>query len=244
VANAGPRTSRTSTVPVISFQFVGAGRVLLHAVDSTWLWRRGVGEAYFARYWVQTIRYLARGKIRGGRGALLTTDRREYRRGEEVLLRARFFDPQLAPAGDAAVVAVEATGRPRRQVTLRRNATAAGVFDGTLTDLAEGSYQLLLTDPLLPGAPPTARFVVVAPPGEFARPEMDRAALTSAAAATRGVFYTFTEAHRLWDELPAGRRVPIENLPPIAIWNRWWLLSLFVACLSLEWILRKRKGML
>ena len=38
----------------------------------------------FARYWVQTIRFLARGKLTSGRGAQLTTDRREYRRGEAV----------------------------------------------------------------------------------------------------------------------------------------------------------------
>ena len=46
------------------------------------------------------------------------------------------------------------------------------------------------------------------------------------------------------DELPRGRRVPIENLPPFEIWNRWWLLAPFLACITAEWILRKRKGML
>ena len=73
---------------------------------------------------------------------------------------------------------------------------------------------------------------------------MDRAALTAAAETTHGKFYTIADADRLLDELPTGRRVPIENLPPIPIWNRWWLLSLFLACITTEWVLRKRKGML
>jgi hypothetical protein len=73
---------------------------------------------------------------------------------------------------------------------------------------------------------------------------MDRRTLAAAAEATGGRFYTIADADRLLSELPAGRRVPIENLPPIPLWNRWWLLALFLACLTSEWILRKRKGML
>jgi hypothetical protein len=226
------------------FQYVGAGRVLLHAIDSTWLWRRDLGDAFFARYWVQTIRFLARGKLSGGRGAQLASDRREYRRGEQVRLRARFFDPRLAPSADEATVSIESPGRPRQQLALRRNAGAAGVFEGTLAELPEGRYQALLTDPQLPGDPPEARFAVVAPPGELSRPEMDRAALSAAAEATRGRFYTFADADKMLAELPAGRPVPIENLPPLEIWNRWWMISLFLVCLIGEWILRKRKGML
>ena len=59
---------------------------------------------------------------------------------------------------------------------------------------------------------------------------------------THGKFYTFADADRLLADLPAGRRVPIENLPPIPIWNRWWLLAAFLSCITTEWILRKRKG--
>jgi hypothetical protein len=233
-----------SNLPLICFQYFGAGRVLLHAVDSTWLWRRGQGDAYFARYWVQTIRYLARGKLSGGRGAQLTTDRREYRRGETVQLRARFLDPRATPPADAVTVSIESPGRARQQLVLRRNPAASGVFEGTLADLPEGNYQAILADPAAAGNPPEARFAVLAPPGELARPQMDRAALTAAAEATHGKFYTLTDADRLLAELPAGRRVPVENLPPITIWNRWWLLSAFLLCITAEWILRKRAGML
>ena len=73
-----------SALPVICFQYFGAGRVLFHAIDSTWRWRIGVGDVFFARYWVQTIRYLARGKLTSGRGVELAADRREFRRGEPV----------------------------------------------------------------------------------------------------------------------------------------------------------------
>lgn len=231
-------------IPVICFQYVGAGRVLFHAIDSTWRWRAGAGDTFFARYWVQTTRFLARGKLSGGRGAQLVTDRREYRYGEAVELRARFLDPRLAPGGDEVTVLLEAAGQARRRETLRRNPAAEGVFTGSVTDLANGQYEALLAEPQLPGTPPAARFTVVAPPGELARPIMDAAALSAAADATHGKFYTVADADRLLAELPAGRRVPIENLPPISIWNRWWLLTAFLIFLTTEWILRKHKGML
>ncbi len=230
--------------PVICFQYVGAGRVLFHAVDATWRWRLGAGDAYFARYWVQTIRFLARGKLASGRGAQLTADRREYRRGEPVELRVRFLDARLAPNGDEVAVLIKAAGQTRRRAALRRNPAAAGVFEGSVADLPEGRYEVILAEPQLPGAPPTTRFLVVAPPGEMARIEMDADALAHAAEATHGKFYTIADADRLLAELPAGRRVPVENLPPVSIWNRWWLLATFLAAITAEWVLRKRKGML
>lgn len=233
-----------SAIPIISFQYFGAGRVLFLAVDATWRWRIGAGDAYFARFWVQTIRFLARGKLNQGRGAELATDRREYRRGEVVQLRVRFLDPRLAPSGDEVVVVLDSPGHDRRRATLRRNAAAEGVFETSLTDLTDGQYEVLLAEPQLPGTPPSTRFSVVAPPGEFARPEMYSATLAAAAEATHGKFFTIADADRLLADLPAGRRVPIENLPSIPIWNRWWLLLAFLSCLTTEWILRKRKGMM
>jgi von Willebrand factor type A domain len=230
--------------PVICFQYFGAGRVLFHAIDSTWRWRTGGGEPFFARYWVQTIRFLAHGKLGKGRGVELTTDRREYRRGEVAQLRARFLDSQLAPSGEEVVVLVNAAGHARKRVTLRRNAGVAGVYEGPLADLIDGRYEVVMVEPQLSGNPAAVRFSVVPPPGEFARTEMDAAALSAAAETTRGKFYTIADADKLLADLPAGRRVPIRNLPPIPIWNRWWLLSAFLSCITAEWILRKRKGML
>jgi hypothetical protein len=233
-----------SAIPLITFQYAGAGRVLFHAIDSTWRWRLGAGDLYFGRYWLQTIRFLARGKLTSGEGLELTADRREYVQGEPVTLRARFLDTSLAPPTDELTVLISADGQQRERKTLRRTLAADGVFEGTFTDLKTGRYEALIVDVKLPGTPPATRFSVVTPPGEMARTEMDSAALSSAAETTRGKFYTVANADRLLADLPAGRRVPIENLPAKPVWNQWWLVALFLACITSEWIMRKRKGML
>lgn len=237
-------TSRGRHLPIIVGQFVGAGKVWFHATDSTWRWRIGVGDVYFARYWVQTIRYLARGKLTRGGGAELTTDRREYQRGEPVAVRLRFRDEGLAPADDEVSVFVETPGEARRRMVLRRNATIRGLFEGSLANLANGQYELFVAESQLSGTVPSTRITVLAPAGEMASTSMDRAALVAAAETTRGKFYTIAAASRLVDELPRGRRVPIESLAPLEIWNRWWVLGPFLLVLVGEWVLRRRKGML
>jgi hypothetical protein len=233
-----------SAIPVICFQYVGAGRVLFHAIDSTWRWRLGADDVYFARYWVQWIRFLARGKLASGRGVQLASDRREYMLGDAVELRARFLDGRLAPAGNEVTLAVESPGKTRRRVTLYRIPSVEGMFTGTFSDFAPGEYEMTLVDPQVPGEPPDLSVKVAEPPGELARPMMDAAALIAAAESTRGEFYTLAGADRLAGDLPAGRRMPLENLPPIPLWNRWWLLAAFLVCITTEWLLRKRKGML
>ena len=92
-------------LPAICLQFVGAGKVVFHAIDETWRWsRHRDGEQFYARYWGQTIRYLSRSKLLGGnRAAELATDRESYQRGETVRLRVRFLDDRLAPAQDDGV---------------------------------------------------------------------------------------------------------------------------------------------
>jgi hypothetical protein len=231
-------------LPAICFQYVGPGRVWFQAIDSTWRWRLGAGDVHFARFWVQTIRFLARGKLTGGKGVQLVADRREYRHGETVELRARFLDPRLVPATNFVTVLLETAGQPRRRVRLRRNPGVTGVFEGSIADLAEGRYEVVMAEPQLPGSPPATRLNVVAPPGELARLDMDSAALAAAAETSRGRFYTMQDADRLLLELPVGRRVPLESLPSIPLWNRWWLLAAFLACITSEWILRRLKGML
>ena len=239
--------SSGENLPVICMQFFGAGKVIFHATDESYRWsRHESGEHYHARYWIQTIRYLSRSKLLdGSRLAELTSDREEYRRGESVRLRVRFFDDRLAPEHDDGVtVVMEREGSKRRQITLRRDSVSRGVFDGTASNLADGHYRVWVATPTLEGRPPSRRFAVVAPPGEQARLEMDADDLRLAAKTSQGRFYTIETARKLLKDLPRGRQVRIESLPPTPIWNLPIWAALFVVLIATEWLLRKKVGLL
>lgn len=228
--------------PLIVSQYFGAGQVVLHAMDSTYRWRRRTGDVYFARYWVQTIRALARGRLAAGDRQQLTVDRRRYEPGEPVRLRLRSLQ---AGAAEQAVSAIleEASGAQRR-VELAPSADARGVFEATLDRLPIGRYRVLLSEGVGPGGPASAEFEVVAPPGEMAQLAMAAAEMRAAAERSRGVYFPFAERSALAKALPPPRAASLESLPPIELWNRWWMLAAVCGCLTAEWILRKRRAML
>lgn len=242
--------TRTNTngqnLPVIALQFVGAGKVVFHATDETWRWRFRAGDVYLARYWIQTIRYLSRSKLLGGNRQIeIDADPPSARRDEAVRLRVRFLDDRAAPAEDDGVtIMLEREEGQRKPLTLRRNAAARGVFEGSISNLAEGKYRAWLAAPSVEGKPPATQFTVVEPPGEKNRLETDIADMRAVAEKTQGRYYTFATAVKLVDDLPEGRQVRIESMPPEAVWNYPLLAGAFVVLLVTEWLLRKYVGLL
>jgi hypothetical protein len=239
-ARTGPRGE---DLPIVLMQFVGSGKVVFHATDETYRWSRWPGdERSYARYWLQLIRYLSRAKLSRDDRVEMTTDRQEYQQGETVRLRVRFLDERQAPVEDDGVTTiVEHVGGRKYPVTLQRNAMRRGLFEGTISDLPEGHYRAWLATANEQTA--NRHFRIAAPPGEQARVEMDAGDLKRAAEISQGRFYTLSNFSRLPAELPRGRRVVIESLPPRPIWNSPFVAGLFVLLITTEWILRKRAGM-
>jgi uncharacterized membrane protein len=240
------RTGRDGKhLPLIVMQYVGAGKVLFHATDETWRWRRRVGDVLFARYWIQTIRYLSRSKLADGdRSARLSTDRREYRVGDPVRMQVRFADERVAPADDNGVsVVLEHQGHKTERIQLHRVEAGRGVFEAQLNPLPVGGYHAWIAAPTLEGRAPATDFTVAPPQGELARVQMDTAEMREAADMSLGRFFTLPEAGGLIESLPDGRQVPIESLPPIPLWNKWPVVLLFLVLIIGEWILRKRGGL-
>lgn len=240
-----PRTAGEKAMPVVTLAFVGAGKVVFHATDETHRWRFRHGDKYFARYWVQLIRYLSRSSLLGSdRTMELTSDRDEYRRGDNVKLRVRYFDDREAPtADDGVTVQLDREGSERRTITLRRDAVSRGLFEASISQLPEGKYRWSIATPEPNGTPIIEEFEITSPPGELANVRMDAAALADAAKTSQGKYYTFATAKNLARDLPAGRQVRIESLPPQPLWNLPIVALTIVSLLTAEWIVRKRWGL-
>ena len=241
------RTDSTGNpYPVVWMQFSGAGKVIFHATDETYRWSRFQGDdSYYSRYWLQTLRYLSRAKLlSAGETVEVLTDRSEYRQGDTVYSTVQFHDERLAPQSDdgVALVIEDEQGR-RRQMTLTRESTKRGLFSGSLATLSVGRYRAWLSAPMIQPRPAAREFAVLPPYGEQVRLQMDSADLRAAAKISRGRFYSFDKAGRLPHDLPPGRQVRVESLPPVPIWNSSLLVATFVGLITAEWILRKRAGM-
>jgi hypothetical protein len=231
-------------LPLIVYQFVGSGKSMFQAFDDTWRWRFRAGDKYFGRYWVQTIRFLARSRLIGQRQAEVQTDRRRYPRGEPIQIRVRFPNPGLAPAAGEVSVQIERQGDGPRRLKLQRTPGSRNLFEGTLPRAREGEYQVrLLPPPILDGPTPSTTFQIEPPAGEFERIRMNEPELVRIAAATGGKFYTPLTASTLITDLPRPSKVPLDTDPPIPLWNTKALLALFLTIITAEWILRKRLQM-
>jgi hypothetical protein len=238
-------TGSEGPLPLIEYKFDGAGKVMFHAFDDTWRWRFRVGDRYFGRFWVQTIRFLARSKLLGRKQAEITTDRRRYQRNQPIQIQVRFPNPGLAPASPDLTVQVERKGQGPRKLTLKKSVGARNVFEGALPQAPEGEYEVrLLPPPVLEGGMPATTFRVDAPAGEFEQVRMNQPELVRAAETSKGRFYTpAVSPQTVLADLPAPQKVPLDTDPPIPLWNTPAVLALFLGLLTVEWVLRKRKQM-
>ncbi len=227
-------------MPIIALQYVGAGKVLFHATDETWRWRTPPEPDDFSRYWQQTIRYLSRAQLGEQAGVELTTDRQSYQRNDTLRLRVRFLDDRLAPDDDdGVVVRLERTGGPQRSVVLNRIDTERGTFAAMIRDLAAGSYHAWVLAPVVAGAAPSCDFQIEDQDQELSRLSAQTDEMEMAARVSRGAHYTAQSALQMLDDLPPGRRVRIQALPPRPLWNSWKLALLFIGLICGEWVLRR-----
>jgi uncharacterized membrane protein len=236
--------SDSRPLPLIVTHYSGMGRIVFHATDETYRWARFQGtDEYYSRYWLQTLRTLSRPKLLAGQSiAELSTDRQHYLPEDEVQLRVRFRDDRTNVEGVA--VTVEQANGFRQTATLRRSTENSALFTAGLRDLPSGSYRVLLTSPLLDPAPLPRTFSIAAARQEQIGVPLNRAEMEQAAKLSGGRFYNWFDADRLLRDLPRGQRVRIESLPPRPIWNSPLVAGLFIGMLAVEWLLRKRVGML
>jgi hypothetical protein len=228
--------------PAILRHYVGAGEVLMHATDETWRWRWRSDDRYFARYWGQAVRRLARGRaVRGA--ASLTSSRKEYPPGVPVAIQAR-LRPRDAAARDSVLIDLEAGSQPTRQVKLSSHAGSVNLYETVLRDLPPDHYTARLSAAGAAKGALSAEFTVKSPPTEMSQLAVNAAGLKRLAEQTGGKFFTAATAKWLLDQLPPAAPTVVERLPDEPLWNRPWPLAALCLLLGGEWLIRRRHGML
>lgn len=230
--------------PILVVGRFGTGRTLFSAIDDTWRWRYYTGEAIFDSYWVQTLRYLSRGKKLGQRKMTFVSERPVYQLGESARLSVRVLDPNLLMQlpEELRVQVQDERGQILRDLSLIRRSGQGDIFTGGFSADRLGRLTARLVAPA-PGVDDLTLPVEVAMPRlELKDPKVDRASLLKLAAGTGGQVVEFDRIGDLPKLIPTAKKdIPLITSGPL--WAAPVMLLLFTALITAEWILRKREGL-
>jgi uncharacterized membrane protein len=269
-----PATSSpaTSGYVVLATQNAGQGRTAILTVDTTWRWSRiarleGQPDTLYVRFWSQMIRYLARRPAESDEHVLtLSTDASSYEPGSKATLRIRrnlaalpAMTTPAAAGGDDSSSSVRLTIRkPGGQTTslVARATSSPDLWTADYFPEQAGRYEI--TAQLITRSPSssdhtartlastTADLLVQGQAMELQNTAADPAVLQQIAQATRG-------GYALLDDEPAARDMlgklvdaPVvsEQTQRTSVWNNPVFFLLFLCCVSVEWIIRRRHRMM
>ena len=240
LARAQTRSGVDPTALVVSMRY-GAGVIVLVGTDETWRWRHGIGETYQERFWIQFIRYLARGSVqRDDRPFRLVAEPRRPEAGAPALIRVEVQDAKAGGvAGDAPL---EARAEPL---------DSSGTVSGQSIQLVRSGAQWVgAWTPESPGAwrihVDSSRTGILEQVVEVTRsdaelldPKTDHAQLADLATRTGGAVLAPTELNRLETLLPR-RALTKEQAIIDPIWNSPAALIAVLTLFLAEWIGRRR----
>ena len=230
--------------PLLVLGRYGAGRTLFSAMDETWRWRFYTGESIFDTYWVEQLRYLARGRKIGQHKLSLSADQPTYELGNLVHLTLRVIDPVLGQQlPDVLRVQLnDEHGQPIKQVPLTRRDGQSTTYSGAFPADRVGRYTAAL--PAVTGGDDTVDTAVqvVLPRLEMADPTVDTTSLSRLASQTLGKPIDFRTAASDLLKIPSAERViPILTGQPL--WSAPLVLIVFALLITAEWVARKWQGM-
>ncbi len=230
----------SSRPPLFVVQHVGRGRVFWSATDETWLWRGLVGDyPYFYPFWQQALYWAREGKLLGARRYRISVDKDRYTRGEKVQVFVNAYDEKFEPRHDERIeVSVDPPAGERLRITLVRDKTRAGYYEGEYTPTDTGPYKIWAGEED-ESTRAYARFSVYIPDREEEDPSLDEATLKELAAeSNRGIYFTLDDVGRLPKEVQKSE-LQLTETKEDDLWDSPLVYLLFALLITVEWILRK-----
>lgn len=254
---------------VLAAQPAGKGQVAILTADSTWRWSRiprlmGRPDTLYSRFWGQMIRWLAHRPIEDDRPALtVATDAAQYERGQQVRITVRRNRAAVIPVDAGEEQTPAGTGQEEHAgVTVRwpdgrtssvplTPATVPGQWTGSFFPARGGRFEVsarLAASPA-PGsegqatvASSVTEFQVQGSSLELQDPTPSPAVMAQMARITGGLYADIADTDamdQLLTSLPSQPRV-LEQTRRASLWNSPVLFLVFLACVTVEWIVRRR----
>ncbi|HEX3149023.1 MAG TPA: hypothetical protein VHR66_13160 [Gemmataceae bacterium] len=228
-------------LPLIAWQPVGKGRVMLVGTDSTWLWRQNVADRFFYKFWGRAIRFVARTEEAGKKKSWIEIKPVRAQPGDDAQVELRAYTEGGAPAEQPSLQ-VEVTGPGlRTSLVLDPDPNTKGRYVGKYRVPTVGDFRFQYG-----AGTAEARLRVLASPEEMRYPNVNRTALRALAETTGGELVELTDAdwHQKIITKLKGEPKVIKRPPSEAtIWDNWIVLSLLVFVYSLDVGMRRLGGL-
>ena len=160
---------------------------------------------------------------------------------------AQVYDANYQPLDDAQVEVRLQNGTETSSIVL--NALGSGQYQGEFESLREGDYKftaMVKANGEVIGSD-QGTFSVGSQNAEFLETRMNKSLLQQIAAQTGGQYYESDNFGSLAHDVtmtPNFKPRDVSRSAEIEIWNSRWILALIIFIFALEWLLRKRNGML
>jgi hypothetical protein len=228
--------------PVLALHTFGAGHVMYVGTDNFWRWRRNAGDRHHTRLWSQIVQRMALPRLMGfSRDVQLTLDRRTYRTGDRVRVKARLFNRDDLPVNGLQLVYRQQDGSGEQVVDLQADSDSPGAYSGEFLAPKAGQFELNLRDPDGPRdtLEQEKRFFAVREFNlEKTRTAMNESLLREMAAQTGGAFFREENLHELPAAIPDRTRETVVRMER-ELWSSWIYFLLLLIVITIEWVIRK-----
>ena len=233
--------------------YYGKGRVVYLSAPVTYRLRYRNGDELHHRFWGQILRWaISREMAAGSRTVRLSTDKNRYKQGEEVRVTARLNQLGGQPVNNAACrVVARREDRTIGEIDLAPNKDIEGTYEGTLKGLLNG--QIVLTaegeavSALLASEKyfePVKTEIVIDPEDalELRNTQCNLPLLSRIAELTGGALIPPTGLGAAMSAMNLTPQIS-KKVSQEPLWDRWLYLWIFLGLLTIEWVFRKRSGL-
>jgi len=230
---------------IMAQQRYGRGRSMVFATSSSWLWQMGLPHQDMSheRFWRQVLRWLA---LNTPDAVECRTDKKNYAPGEKITVTVDVRDPEYVPIRNAVIRAtVKTPSGKTMKIPFDWASNGKVHYLGHLRGNEKGIYRVEVeataSDRSFQGKSETA-FIVEDAHAEFNNAQLQTAHLQRIAEVSGGKYYHQDEAHNLADEISVMES-SYSKITQHDLWDMPVIFFLLLGLLSLEWFIRRSKGL-